>query len=281
MATPIPHNRCGFTAAEIISATGASMTGSVSKLTSVSIDSRTIDEGGLFVALRGVRDGHDFIIAAAARGAGAALVEHGRGNGVLPCFATVDTLTALGALARFHLKRERAARQLPLVTIGGAAGKTTTKELTAALVRALYGDILATPGNLNNLIGVPMTLLTLCPVHRAAVLECGTNRTGEIAQLAAMTEPDVALVLNVDIEHTEGLGSLEGVATEESAIFQHARAAVIDTAEAMVAARVPAGMRTVTFGEAPHADVRLYRREISEGGRQRVTLALNPTLVRD
>ncbi|MGH8013479.1 MAG: Mur ligase family protein, partial [Candidatus Binataceae bacterium] len=280
MATPIPGNTCCFTAAEIIKATGATLTGSVSKVGSISIDSRTIIPGALFVALRGVRDGHDFLAAASAHAA-AALVERGRGDGVLPCFETTDTLAALGALARFHLERERAARAIPVVTIGGAAGKTTTKELTAAMLRALYDDIAATPGNLNNLIGVPMTILTLAPVHRAAVLECGTNRAGEIAQLAAMVKPDVALVLNVDIEHTEGLGSLQGVADEETAIFRHARTAVIDTAEAMVAARVPTGIRTVTFGDASPADVRLHRREIIERGGQRVTLALNPRLVED
>ncbi|MGH7248402.1 MAG: Mur ligase domain-containing protein, partial [Pseudomonadota bacterium] len=178
MATPIPENRCVFTADEIVRASGAAASGAgaaPTQVEGVSIDSRTVARGALFVALRGIRDGHEFIDAAAARGAAAALVERGRAHSTLPCLEVNDTLEALGALARFHLERIRGTHPLPLAAIGGAAGKTTTKELTAALVRALYGDILATPGNLNNLIGVPMTVLTLTPRERAAVIECGTN----------------------------------------------------------------------------------------------------------
>ena len=246
MATPIPANLCAFTADEIADATAARPPREAARLRlhSVSIDTRTIAPGALFVALRGVRDGHVFLQAATARGAAAALVERGRGS-VLPCFEVDDSLAALGALARHHLRRIRATRTLPIIAIGGAAGKTTTKELTAAVVHALFGEILATPGNLNNLIGVPMTALMLTSDHRAAVLECGTNQRGEIPRLAEIVRPDVALVLNVDIEHTEGLGSLEGVADEEASLFSTARAVVTSAAELLAMATAVASVKPV------------------------------------
>src|SRR5579863_8214672 len=275
MATPIPINRCRFSAAEVVRATGAApaldgsaFAGSTElSFTGVSIDTRSIVPGALFVALRGVRDGHDFVREASARGATAAIVERGRADIALRCFEVDDTLAALGALARFHLNRMRAQHPIPTIAIGGAAGKTTTKELTAALARALFGEILATPGNLNNLIGVPMTILTLTDAHRAAVLECGTNRRGEIEKLARIVAPDVALVLNVDVEHTEGLGSLEGVADEEAELYLTAGVAITGTSEVLLLARIPTGMRTITFGATPDAGVRLASRVVVSPGR--------------
>jgi len=287
MATPIPINRCQFSPSEIVRATGAiahafSLSGAQDMLiTGVSIDTRSIAADALFVALRGVRDGHEFIGEAAAHGAAAAVVERGRADAEFPCFEVEDTMVALGALARFHLNRMRALRPVPTIAIGGAAGKTTTKELTAALARALFGEILATPGNLNNLIGVPMTILTLTDAHRAAVLECGTNQRGEIARLAEIVAPDVALVLNVDIEHTEGLGSLEGVADEEAELFNTGRIAIVGTAESMLLARVPAAMRTLKFGATADAGVRLASRVVVAPGRQRIALALERSLTAD
>ena len=279
MATAIPVNRCRFSAAEVTRATRATFTGALETyFEGVSVDSRSIAPGNLFVALRGVRDGHDFLAAAAARGATAALVERGRTHPAIACFEVDDPLMALGSLARFHLKRVRALHPLPTIAIGGAAGKTSTKELTAAMARALFGEILATPGNLNNLIGVPMTIFTLTDKHRAAVLECGTNQRGEIARLAAIVNPDVALVLNVDVEHTEGLGSLEGVADEEAELFKTARVAIVGTAESMLLARVPPAMPTVKFGAAADADVRLASRVVVTPGRQRIAIALSPSM---
>jgi UDP-N-acetylmuramoyl-tripeptide--D-alanyl-D-alanine ligase len=281
MATPIPTNHCVFSAEQIVCATGALFTGEPLAVSSISIDTRKIAPQALFVALRGTHDGHEFIPAAAHAGAVAALVEKGRRHPTLPCFEVDDTLVALGALARFHLERTRAAHPLPTIAIGGAAGKTTTKELTAALARAIFGDILATPGNLNNLIGVPMTLFTLTPQHRAAVLECGTNQRGEISRLGTILRPDVALVLNVDVEHTEGLGSLSGVADEEAALFSAARVGIAGTGEKMLLERLPPNMRTVTFGADPSADVRLLHRRVIAPGRQQVTLGLAPWMVKD
>jgi len=280
MATPIPVNQCAFDAAEIIRATGALFSGDPSlHVNGVGIDTRNLRPGTVFVALRGVRDGHEFIDAAVQARAAAAIVERGRRHNALPCFEVDDTLCALGALARHHLERLRALRPLPVVAVGGAAGKTTTKELVAALMSALFGEILATPGNLNNLIGVPMTLLTLTGGHRAVVLECGTNQRGEIRRLGDILKPDIALVLNVDIEHTEGLGSLEGVADEEAALFSQAHCAVVSSSEELLTARIPAGMRMVTFSTETAADVKLVSRTVIAPGCQQIKLDLAPWMV--
>jgi UDP-N-acetylmuramoyl-tripeptide--D-alanyl-D-alanine ligase len=282
MATPIPPNRCAFTIDEIFRATGArAALADGLRTTSVSIDSRTTSGGALFVALRGIRDGHEYLKAAAHAGATAAIVERGRAVPALPCIEVEDTLAALGALARAHLERTRQAQRLPTIAIGGAAGKTTTKELTAAAMRALCGAILATPGNLNNLIGVPMTIFMLDETHRAAVLECGTNQRGEIARLAAIVRPDAALVLNADIEHTEGLGSLEGVADEEAALFSTARRAVVSTAESLLLERIPMDTPRITFGLDDAADVRVATRTIGGAGQQVAELALRQALLDD
>ncbi|MGC2442670.1 Mur ligase family protein, partial [Candidatus Binatus sp.] len=237
MATPIPINQCEFALAEVVAATGGRLVRGTSNVSAsdrvrgVSIDTRSIEAGALFVALHGAAsDGHDYLTQAAARGATAAIVATGRRHPALDCIEVDDTLTALGRLAHRHLERTRAARTIPLIAIGGAVGKTTTKELTAAVVRALFGATLSTPGNLNNLIGVPMTIFTLTGDHRAAVLECGTNTRGEIPKLAQIVAPDVAMVLNVDLEHSEGLGTLDDIADEEAALFSTATGYAIASA---------------------------------------------------
>jgi UDP-N-acetylmuramoyl-tripeptide--D-alanyl-D-alanine ligase len=280
MATPIPINQCKFTVAEIIQATGAIFRGDPAlRIEGVCVDSRKIKLRNLFVALHGARDGHDFIDQAAKLDASAAIVERGRATDRLPCFEVDDTLVALGQLAANHLERIRGLHDLPVIAVGGAAGKTTTKELTAAVARGLLGQVLATTGNLNNLIGVPMTLFALTEEDHGAVIECGTNRPGEIARLADMVKPDVSLVLNADIEHTEGLGSLEGVADEEAALFGPAKVAVTGVDETILRARIPDRMRVSTFGIAANADVRLMKREVVAAGRQRISLWLPPAML--
>ena len=285
MATPIPINQCEFTIAEVVEATGgtlvcastsSSITGSAR---GVSIDTRSISPGAIFVALHGAgTDGHDYLAQAAARGAAAAIVENGRHHPALDCIKVGDTLDALGRLAHQHLARTRAARTLPLIAIGGAVGKTTTKELTAAVVRALFGSTLSTPGNLNNLIGVPMTIFTLTGEHRAAVLECGTNTRGEIPKLARIVEPDAAMVLNVDLEHSEGLGTLDEIADEEAALFSTVRRyAVASADEPMVLSRIPKHLRRITFGKSADARVRLVNR--SAGARSRIRVEIARDLV--
>ena len=279
MATPIPSNQCEFTLAEVVEATGGTIVragaGGAQSVRGVSIDTRSIAAGAIFVAIRGAAsDGHDYLPQAAARGAAAAIVASGRRHPALDCVEVADTLTALGRLAHRHLTRTRTARALALIAIGGAVGKTTTKELTAAAAGALFGSTLSTPGNLNNLIGVPMTIFTLAGAHRAAVLECGTNTRGEIPKLAQIVEPDVAMVLNVDLEHSEGLGTLDDIANEEAALFSTARRCAVASAdEPMVLARIPKHLRRITFGKSPDAHVRLVSRSVGVRSRIRVEIA--------
>jgi len=284
MATSIPSNRCAFTLGEIAAATDGKLVGGDARAMTigVSTDTREMQRGALFVALMGAAsDGHDYLTQAAARGALGALVSRGRELASLPCVAVEDTLAALGSLARRHLERVRAEGRLPIVAVGGAAGKTTTKELLAAAARAVFGPTLATPGNLNNRIGVPMTIFTLSREHRAAIIECGTNLRGEIAQLARIVEPDAALVLNVDIEHSEGLGSLEEIADEEAALFSTARRfAIVSTEQPLLRSRIPPRLRVLTFGTSSEADVRLARRAVLENTRSRIVLKVNPRLVK-
>lgn len=187
----------------------------------ISTDSRKIAARDLFVALRGDHfDGHDFVAAVKDQGATAAVVDvAGAARLVgcgLPLVVVEDTRLALGALAAHW----RARFSLPLIALTGSNGKTTTKEMIAAILRAAYGDaVLATAGNLNNDIGVPLTLFGLRPTHRAAVVEMGMNHPGEIAYLTHLARPTVALVTNVQRAHLAGLGSLEAIAAEKGSIF--------------------------------------------------------------
>ena len=166
--------------------------------------------------------------------------------------------------------RETRSRPLPVLTIGGAAGKTTTKTLAAAAVRALFGQTLVTAGNLNNRVGVPMTLFTLTPEHRAIVLECGTSVPGEIAELGRIARPTVAVVVNVDLEHSEKLGSLEAIADEEAALLLAARrVAVANGDDPLLRARLArAGAKQLTFGRS--AELRPRRRRAHRRRRRRL-----------
>jgi UDP-N-acetylmuramoyl-tripeptide--D-alanyl-D-alanine ligase len=200
--------------AALAQACGGRLAGTDTLFGGVSIDSRTLSAGDLFVAIRGERfDGHDFAAAARDRGASGLLVSRPLDVG-LPQVVVDDTLRALadGATAW------RRQFVLPLVGVGGSNGKTTTKELLASILRRL-GPCLATQGNLNNHIGVPLTLFRLSAEHRFAVIEMGANHPGEIAALAAVAGPTVGLVTNAGAEHLEGFGSLEGVARAEGEMF--------------------------------------------------------------
>ncbi len=245
----------------------------------VSTDSRTVPDGGLFVALRGeAHDGHRFVAAARERGASVLVAADAGVSG--PRIEVADTLVALGALARFFVERSFAADgRRPVLAIGGAAGKTTTKTLAGAAVAALFGRTLVTDGNLNNRIGVPMTLLTLEPRHRALVLECGTSVRGEIAALGAIARPDVALVLNVDLEHSQGLGTLEEIADEEAALLAAAsQAAITSSEEPLLLERLHRLERRhvhrLTFGTSADAHFRIVARDIGEDGKTRLRLQL-------
>jgi UDP-N-acetylmuramoyl-tripeptide--D-alanyl-D-alanine ligase len=271
MATPIPDNRARFSLAKLVAATGGTAIDldSDAQIIGIATDSRTIAAGALFVALRGAsHDGHLFVDAARARGALALVARDAAISG--PCLEVDDTLVALGRIARAFVARSFAADGArPVLAVGGAAGKTTTKALAAAAAEALFGATLVTAGNLNNRIGVPMTLLTLEPRHRALVLECGTSERGEIAALGEIARPDVALVTNVGIEHSAGLGTLDEIADEEAALFAAARrVAVTSSAEPLLLDRlarsaVPARL---VFGGAESADFRLIGRSPGDDG---------------
>ncbi len=203
-----------WTVAEIVEATGGTLVqGDPSQaVRSISTDSRGIEPGDCFVALKGERhDAHDYVGQALSSGAGAVVVSGLRPQwGIArdqasPAFIHVrDTLHALGELARFHRRRFR----IPLVGIGGSNGKTSTKEMVYAILSGRR-TVLKNPGNLNNLIGVPLTLLKLTDGHEAAVIEMGINVPGEMARLADIVAPTVGLLTNIHPAHLEGLGSLE------------------------------------------------------------------------
>ena len=225
----------------------------------VSTDSRTVQAGDLFVALRGERfDGHAYVAECLQRGAAAALVSQqvaGAGSQLV----VADTRVALGKLAAYW----RSQFSIPLVAVTGSNGKTTVKEMLAAILRAAAGGdaaVLATQGNLNNDIGLPMTLLKLRGQHRYAVAEMGMNHAGEIAYLTRLGKPDVALVNNALPAHLEGLGSVEGVARAKGEIFQGLGAggtAIInaDDAYAPLWRELAAPHRIQTFGLEQTADV--------------------------
>lgn len=282
MATPIPENRAGFELGEIADATGGALVDlpRTAAVAGVSTDSRTVARGGLFVALAGeTHDGHRFVPAARERGA---TVLVARGAGIEGPRVEVDApLAALGALARAFVGRERRERPLPALAIGGAAGKTTTKTLAAAAVEALCGPTLVTHGNLNNRIGVPMTLFTLEPGHRAAVLECGTSEPGEIAALAAIVRPEVALVTNVDVEHSEKLGTLDEIADEEGALLSGAaRFAIANADDPRLLSRLArARAQRLTFGTSSAADLWLAERSTDADGASTVAFRLGKRLL--
>jgi len=184
----------------------------------VHMDSRSVQAGDLFVAIKGERfDANDFLSAAAESGATAALAERGLGQAKLPGLEVKDTRAALGQLA----KGWRSQFNLPVIAVTGSNGKTTVTQMLASILRVSHGDdALATQGNLNNDIGVPQTLLRLRAHHRSAVVELGMNHPGEIAGLAEMTAPTVALVNNAQREHQEYMASVEAVAQENGEVLR-------------------------------------------------------------
>lgn len=180
----------------------------------VSTDTRSLQQGNLFVALKGPNfDGHEYLQQAREKGAVAATVEHP----VEPCMPVIevsDTCLALGTLASGW----RSRFELPLIAVTGSNGKTMVKEMLAAIV-SQSGKALVTQGNLNNDIGVPQTLFRLSDEHRYAVIELGANHPGEIAYLTKLTRPTVGLVNNAAAAHLEGFGNLQGVARAKGELF--------------------------------------------------------------
>jgi UDP-N-acetylmuramoyl-tripeptide--D-alanyl-D-alanine ligase len=226
----------------------------------VSTDSRTLRAGNLFVALRGERfDAHTFVADAIERGARALVLDASyRGHcaiGDAPTFWVVDTLRAYGDLARAHRRRF----DIPVVAVAGAVGKTTTKDIVAHLLAERY-TVHRTPGNWNNRVGVPHVLLGIEPVHTVVVVEIGTNRPGEIAELCRIAEPTHGVITAIAEEHLEFLGSLDGVEQEETALFRwladhggHACVNLDDSRLARYAEHLP---HVLTFGRDGSAQLR-------------------------
>ncbi len=185
----------------------------------VGIDSRAVQPGDLFLAVRGERfDGHEFMAEAARRGATALLGERGKWSGAttdLPVILVDDSRRALTEVAAYHRLRFR----IPVVAVGGSNGKTTTKELIAATLRPQFST-LASEASFNNDIGVPLTLLKLDAGHQAAVIEAGTNHPGELGPLVRLIAPRLGVITSVGREHLEFFGNLEGVVAEEGALAE-------------------------------------------------------------
>ena len=256
---------------EAAAALGARAAGGDVVFHGVSTDSRTTARGALFVAVRGSNfDGHDFVGEAGARGAAAALVER-RPDAPIPFVLVRDSVRALGELAAGWRRR---LRDLVLIGVTGSNGKTTVKEMVAAIFRTL-GPVSATRGNLNNEIGVPLTLCGLDAGHRTAVVELGANHRGEIAALTALARPAVGVITQCAPAHLEGFGSIEGVARAKGELFEH----MPDDAVAVVNADDPYAdlwrelarpRRCLSFGAGPDADVRV--RTTTGEGFDRVSL---------
>ena len=196
---------------------GATLTAPAS-FSGVTTNSKTVEAGNLFVALRGERfDAHDFIADVAALGAAAVVVERLPDGLPIPALIVPDTRYALGQIAQLWRKRFT----MPLIGVTGSNGKTTVKEMIAAILSAAFGPdhFLATRGNLNNEIGVPLTLFNLNAQHRAAVVELGMNHPGEIARLTEIALPTVGVVNNAQREHQEFMASVAAVAAENGAVI--------------------------------------------------------------
>lgn len=269
MATPIPQNTARFTPAEVARATGGVLVRDGRPFTGVSTDTRTLAPGALYVALRGESfDGHRFLPQAAAAGAAGVLISTA---GDLPPNGAVvrvaDTRAALGDLARFHRDRWASTDGRKVVAVGGSAGKTTTTRAVAALLDVLRpGEVQSTPGNLNNDVGLPMTLLLLDEPHHLAVVEIGTSHRGEIARLARVARPDAALVTLVAPEHTEGIGTLDDVAEEEGDLFAALGAdgcAIGNGDDSRVAVQIAraSGERRILYGYGEACGLRALSRE--------------------
>ncbi len=190
----------------------------------ISIDSRTIREGELFVALKGPRfDGHDYVAEAMKRGASGAMVERSvleeryeRLGGMHNIIPVEDTLLSLQEMAAMHRKKFT----IPMVGITGSNGKTTTKEMLASIFRQ-RGPVLSNEGNLNNHIGVPLTLMKLDRTHRAAVIEMGMSALGEIELLARLARPDVGVITNIGPAHLEFLGTIDRIAQAKGELLEY------------------------------------------------------------
>lgn len=231
----------------------------------VSTDTRTIESGDLFVALVGERfDAHDFLKDAVAKGATGLVVSRASATAGLgvPVYDVSDTLVALGTLATYR----RRALGKPVVGVVGTNGKTSTKELIKAALGSRF-EVHATTGNLNNLTGVPITLLAMPADADVGVIEMGTNQPGEVARLRAIVEPDITVVTSIAEEHLEGLGDLAGVMREELAATDRVGVAVVPAAQPDVVAEASKRAKRVVAVGLDTGDLKPSRWTIEADGR--------------
>lgn len=264
MSAALPTNRAEFSLSEVARITGGALHGDERLIRGVSTDSRADLSGRLFVALVGERfDGHDFVAQASERGAAALLVERAVETS-LPCVRVPSTLGALGALAAFR----RQTWGGKLVAVAGSAGKTTTRAALSALFEAVEpGRVHYARGNFNNLIGVPLVLLSLSQHERIAVVELGTNQPGEVAALTRMAAPDVGVLTLIGYEHTEGLGGLDGIELEEGSLFAGSSTAIgnVDDERVRNQLTIAPGHR-LGYGQREGADYRFKVLSLSAAG---------------
>jgi UDP-N-acetylmuramoyl-tripeptide--D-alanyl-D-alanine ligase len=249
------------------------------EITGITTDSRAVGDGQLFVALVGEKfDGHDFVASAVEQGAAAVVVSKPvtLARADVAVFLVDDTLVALGKLASAW----RRAWGGPVIMVAGSNGKTTTKDIIrAALSRAM--TVHATTGNLNNRIGVPLTLLAIPPACEIAVVEAGTNLPGEVAILRAIADPDISVVTSIGEEHLEGLGDLEGVLREEAAAFDGVRIAITPSAQPEIADAAQNRAGEVITAGLDNGDVKPESWSMSPDGRGEIVLGhvtLHPPL---
>jgi UDP-N-acetylmuramoyl-tripeptide--D-alanyl-D-alanine ligase len=240
------------------------------ELAGITTDTRSIEAGQLFVALRGERfDGHDYLESAVATGAAAVVVSSTRPLGSLgvPVFQVADTLVALGALASYW----RRAWGKTVVAVAGSNGKTTTKDL----IRAALGEeirVHATTGNLNNRIGVPLTLLATPAEAELAVIELGTNIPGEVAILRDIARPEISVVTSVAEEHLEGLGDLAGVLREETACYDGVEVGIAPAGQPEIGEAAKAKAKRVVIAGLELGDVKPRAWKIQADGRGTIEL---------
>jgi UDP-N-acetylmuramoyl-tripeptide--D-alanyl-D-alanine ligase len=255
---------------------GAALVGADVHFDGVSTDTRTVAAGSLFVALKGETfDAHDFLGQCAAKGVAAVVAEHVPDGFALPAIIVPDTLHALGRIANWW----RGQYAIPVIGVTGSNGKTTVKEMISAILAAAHGDEgrLATRGNLNNEIGVPLTLFRLSEQHQSAVIEMGMNHPGEIGRLAAIAQPTIAMVNNAQREHQEFMHTVEAVARENGAVLAALPAdgvAVFPQHDeyTYVWQELSAGRRTLTFGLTKEADVSCTHRAGDFGSQMFVSI---------
>ncbi len=261
-------NRIPWSIDDIMQATKGDLlsAGAAGGFEGIAIDSRIISGNELFVAIRGeVHDGHQFVESVVAggvkgvlvdrRSAEASYAERWRGKGVA-CIVVKDTTTALGALAAYNRKRAG----VRVIAITGSNGKTTTRQMTAAVLSGRF-DTLVPQGNFNNEIGLPLTLLSLCSHHELAVLELGMNHPGEIRRLGRICRPDIGMITNIGPAHLEGVGSIEGVTEAKAELLETISAdgtIVLNADDSRVfgLSDRAAGREIRSFGISDKADIR-------------------------